>query len=137
VTAAPEVALRSLLADLCATEDAEAFAARWGRTEPSRHRPRGLRVECAPTSPFAALEVRPWSDDVTGVVEVELPAAGALSWADLRDHFGPFTSLPRLHESGAEYGVRWTPSGGRVSAYLIVGRDGDDVRTLTIRRDPP
>jgi hypothetical protein len=126
-----------LLADLCASEDAAAFAARWGRTEPSRLRPHGLRVECAPASPFAALEVRPWSDDVTGVVEVELPAGGALSWVELRDRFGPFASLPRLHTSRAEYGARWTPSGEGASAYLIVGCDGDVVQTLTIRRDPP
>jgi hypothetical protein len=137
VTAEPELALRTLITDLCASEDAPTFAARWGRPVPSERRPGGIRVECDPTGPFAVLEVRPWTDDITGVVDVELSDRSRLSWAALRDQFGPFERMTPLDAASDRYSAGWTPTAGSPSAFLMVGVTGDRVSALTIRRDPP
>jgi hypothetical protein len=137
VTAEPERVLRSLITDLCASEDAPTFAARWGRPVPSPRRPGGIRVECDPDGPFDVLEIRPWSDDVTGAVDVELADRPPLSWATVRDHFGPFGRMTPLDAPDERYRARWTPTDGGPSAFLLVRVIGDRVRALTIRRDPP
>ncbi len=131
-----EATLLALLGDLCTSDDATSLAERWGRSEPSRRRPGGLRVVCDPSSPFDSLEIRPWTDDVTGVVEVELRAGEPpLSWPDVHDRFGPFRAMPALHDS-EEHAVSWSTPGGVATAFLVVGVSGDCVDTVTVRRDP-
>lgn len=130
-----ENALRSLLADLCASEECTSFAQRWGRVEPSTRRPRGVRIECGPASPFGSLEVRPWNDEVTGVVDVELRAGERLVWDDLCVCFGPFEKLPALDVAENKFGAVWTTPGAAASAFLIVSVIDGVVDSLTIRRD--
>lgn len=131
-----EAALLALLADICTIGDAASLADRWGRSEPSRRRPGGVRIGCDPASPFESLEIRPWTADVTGVVDVELRAGEPpLAWADVRDRFGPFRALPRLHDS-EEHAATWSTPGGVAAAFLMVGVSGDDVESVTVRRDP-
>ncbi len=131
-----EAALRSLLGDVCTSDDATSFADRWGSPEPSRHRPGGIRVVCDSSSPFDSLEVRPWTDDVTGVVEVELPEGGPpLSWTEVNERFGPFRAMPTLHDSD-EYAATWSTPGAAATAFLVVGVSGDVVDTIMVRRDP-
>ncbi|MEA2703423.1 MAG: hypothetical protein QOD63_1368 [Actinomycetota bacterium] len=132
------VALLALLGDVCTSADAPSLADRWGRSEPSRRRPRGVRVVCDPSSPFDFLEIRPWTDDVSGVVEIELRAGEPpLAWSDVRDRFGPFRAQPRLHGSEQdEYAATWSAPGAAAAAFLVVGVTGDRVDSVTVRRDP-
>ncbi len=126
----------ALLGDLCRSDDAGSFADRWGLTEPSRRRPSGVRVLCDPDGPFDSLEIRPWTDDVTGVVDVEMrEGEPAPAWPEVRDRFGPFRQLPGLHRPG-DYAATWSVPGAAAAAFLIVGVTGDSVETITIRRDP-
>ena len=129
----------ALLGDLCTSDDAGSFADRWGLREPSRRRPSGVRVRCDPAGPFGSLEIRPWADDVTGVVDVELrEGEPALAWPDVRDRFGPFRQLPGLHGPG-DYAATWSvpdAAAAAADALLLVGVAGDTVDTITIRRDP-
>lgn len=132
-------ALAALVADVWASDDLDRFTGRWGQSEPSQARSGGMRVICEPDSPFAALEVRPWGDDVTGVVDVELRAGGpALEWPAVRDRFGPFRDLPRLHGLGLEYGAMTRAAAGDApaDAFLTVVVEGDTVVGLSVRRDP-
>lgn len=131
-----EAALLALLGDLCASDDAESFASRWGLTEPSHRRPSGVRVVCDPDGPFDSLEIRPWTDEVTGVVDVEMrEGEPALVWPDVRDRFGPFRQLPGLHRPG-DYAATWAMPDAAADALLLVGVAGDRVDTIAIRRDP-
>ena len=131
-----EAALRSLLGDVCTSDDAASFADRWGSPEPSRHRPGGIRVVCDPSSPFDSLEVRPWTDDVTGVVEIEQPEGGPpLSWTEVSERFGPFRAMPTLQDA-EEYAATWSTPGAAATAFLVVGVSGDVVDTIMVRRDP-
>ena len=136
MTSGQEAALRSLLGDVCTSDDAASLADRWGLSEPSRRRPSGVRVRCDPDGPFDSLEIRPWTDDVTGVVDVEMrEGEPALAWPDVRDRFGPFRAMPTLHDS-EEYAATWSTPGAAATAFLVVGVSGDVVDTITIRRDP-
>jgi hypothetical protein len=130
-------ALAALVDDVCESDDLDAFTDRWGRAESSRARSDGVRVICGPDSPFDALEVRPWGADVTGVVDVEFRAGEPpLEWAAVRDRFGPFRDLPRLHGSGPQYGATTVAPGKAADAYLLVTVEGDVVVDLCVRRDP-
>jgi hypothetical protein len=137
VTTDQEARLVALLGDVCSSDDATSFADRWGRSEPSRRRPGGVRVACDVASPFDSLEIRPWTDDVTGVVEVEVrEGEGPLAWADVRQRFGPFGEMPRLHDSPVSHAATWLAPGAPATALLIVGVAGDSVESITVRRDP-
>ncbi len=131
-------ALAALVDDVCQSDDLGSFTNRWGRAQPSQARTEGVRVICDADCPFAALEVRPWGDDVTGVVDVELRAgAPPPEWAAVRDRFGPFRDLPRLHAWGPQYGGTTTGGAGKpADAFLIVTVEGDVVVDLSVRRDP-
>jgi hypothetical protein len=136
VTDRQEAALLALMGDLCSSGDAAAFAERWGRPEPSRRRPRGLRVACDAAAPFAALELRPWTEEVTGVVDVEWREdEPPLAWPAVRGRFGPFEALPTLH-TGEEHAASWSVPGAAAAAYLVVGVAGDTVASVMVRRDP-
>ena len=137
MTGAQERALEALIDAVCTSESADVLAAAWGAVEPSDQRPGGLRVVCGPDGPFEAVEVRPWSSEVTGVVEPKLRRGETpLSWASVRERFGPFRELPRLHGGTAEYGAIWTVAGAAADVFLIVGVKNEAVVAITIRRDP-
>jgi hypothetical protein len=132
-----ESTLRALLADVCTSVEPTSFTGRWGRAEPSRRRPSGVRVACDPTSPFDALEIRPWTEDFTGVVDVVLRSEDKpLSWPVVRERFGPFRALPGLHGPEREFAATWNQPGAPAEAVLIVGVLDDEIDTLTVRRDP-
>ncbi|HEX7277921.1 MAG TPA: hypothetical protein VF244_11145 [Acidimicrobiales bacterium] len=130
--------LAALVDDLCASDDVDWFTRRWGRAEPSRARDPGVRVVCAPDCPFEALEVRPWGDDVTGLVDVEFRTGRpGLGWAAVRNRFGPFRDLPRRHPSAPQFGGTTTgATGSPADAFLVVTVAGDTVVDLCVRRDP-
>ena len=133
----PITALAALVADVCECEDLDAFTSRWGRAESSRARSGGVRVLCGPEGAFKALEVRPWDENVTGLVDVEFRGEDApLMWAEVRDRFGPFRDLPRLHGTGLQYGATATAAGKVADAYLLVTVTGGVVADLSVRRDP-
>ncbi|MDQ4097616.1 MAG: hypothetical protein M3144_07095 [Actinomycetota bacterium] len=130
-------ALQALVEDICSADDVAALTALWGRAEPSDARPDGIRVVCPADCPFQALEIRPWSEDVTGVVDVELRVDGPRpGWAAVRERFGPFRELPRLHPSAPQYGALAAAPDRQADAYLIVTVDNDTIAAVTVRRDP-
>ena len=130
-------AVEMLLTDLCTSVEYTSFAQRWGRSEPSARRPQGVRVACDATCPFESLEIRPWDDDVTGVVDLKLRGDGKrLTWDDLRDCFGPFEKLPALDAAADKFGAVWAIPGAVASAFVIVSVTDRVVHSLTIRRDP-
>lgn len=138
MTADAVAALATLVEDVCASDDLDAFTSRWGRAGPSPARTGGVRVLCHPACPFEALEVRPWAADVTGVVDVELrPGGPPLAWAAVRDRLGPFRDLPRRHPSAPNYGASVAGRPGQpAGAFLILTVEGDAVVDLSVRRDP-
>ena len=126
----------ALLGDVCTSADAGSFADRWGLTEPSRRRPSGMRVLCDPAGPFDSLEIRPWTDDVTGVVDIEMrEGEPALAWSDVRDRFGPFRQLPGLHRPG-DHAATWSVPEPAADASSSSAWPATGVETITIRRDP-
>ena len=130
-------ALAALVDDVCDSDDLDSFTSRWGRVESSRARSDGVRVICGPDGPFEALEVRPWGENVTGLVDVEFRAGSLpLTWVEVRDRFGPFRDLPRLHGSGPQYGASTFGAGKAADAYLLVTVAGGVVADLCVRRDP-
>jgi hypothetical protein len=130
-------ALDALVDDICSAGDVDALTARWGRAEPSDARPDGIRVVCPPDRPFEALEIRPWSDEVTGVVDVEFRVdIPRPDWATVRHRFGQFRELPRLHPSSPRYGVPAGATDKPAGAYLIVTVENDTIAAVTVRRDP-
>ncbi len=87
-------ALTDVIESVRSSPDGSAFARRFGSPEPSERRPGGLGVR--PTSgPFELLDVRPWVQGTTGVVDVDLaPEVPLLTWQQVQDRFGPFEYEP-------------------------------------------
>jgi hypothetical protein len=82
----------------------------------------------------AALEVRPWTDEQTGIVDVELGRPPA-SWRELQRRFGPFQEVPGFDVGAQTFAARpGHDSGDRV--LLLVQPVGDEVAGITVRRDP-
>jgi hypothetical protein len=94
-----------------------------------------MRVDCAASVPFAALEIRPW-DDGYGQVDVEPRPGAPLPWPAIRDRFGPFEEGTMAAGAGSDWIAR-QPTLGGASVTLIVELDEDEVVALTIRRDRP
>ncbi len=127
-------ALRAVIAAVRRSATAAEFGAVFGRTVASDRRPDGLRVEPA-GGPFAAFEMRPWTDAVTGVVDIELrPGHDPIPIDALRSEFGPFEEMPRLGSARpwwmAEVG------GDGAGILLSVAVVGTGVAEIVLRRDP-
>lgn len=127
-------AIARLLADVAVSPQAADVVARWGEAAASQLRPGGVRVVCAPSAPFASLEIRPWDTDGYGLVDVELRPDASGVWPQLRARFGPFDEATAVPGTGPEL-VAPQPQVGGARVTLIVEVDEGQVLGLTIRRE--
>ena len=79
-----------LVESVRAHPDGLAFARAWGEPEPSPYRPGGWYVPASQRVP-AGLDVRPWQDGGSGLVELDF-SAGATppGWSAVAAAYGPF-----------------------------------------------
>lgn len=127
-------AIARLLADVAVSPQAADVVARWGEAAASQLRPGGVRVVCAPSAPFASLEIRPWDTDGYGLVDIELEPGVSVLWPAIRDRFGPFEEATAMPGAGTELVARQPVVGG-ARVTLIVEVDEGQVLALTIRRE--
>jgi hypothetical protein len=129
-------ALRALLHDVCAADDAWSFGERWGDLGESPTRSHRLHVTVPPPSPFAALEITPWPRNVYGVVDVALRPGDTWTWTQVERRFGPFELTPVLESGAARFVATWEEPDLPATALLQAWVEGDRVASFTIRRDP-
>ncbi len=96
---------------------------------------RGSRVVLE-SGPFAALELRAWTDDDTGVVDVELrDGEPALSFRAVADRFGPFEDDPHLDAAAPWFFAEVGGGPGAGVQLTVAVRDGT-VTEIELVRDP-
>lgn len=131
--------------------DGHSFARRFGDPRPSERRLGGLHV-ALPDGPFEGLDIRPWTAETVGVVDVDLRAGTVIDWAALQAAlpYGPFRAEPQLDPGPPWFSVVAVRAGVSPSdvspsdaapavsgsVLLLVEVRGEVVSAITLRRDP-
>lgn len=65
--------------------------------------------------------MRIWRTNNLGGIDLDVEPSMKLPFAKLRDAFGPFKFVPRMHPGDDyEFLARWTPAGSKVGCGIVV-----------------
>jgi hypothetical protein len=115
--------------------DAHAFAGRFGTPRASERVPNGFRVDLS--DPFvAALEIRPWSGAVAGLVDVlrrddveAPPVSEAEGW------LGPLEDAPLFDSAVRRVSAVVPGTNGEAGILALFRLDADRIVAIALRRD--
>ena len=112
-----------LVESVRAHPDGLAFARAWGEPEPSPYRPGGWYVPASQRVP-AGLDVRPWQDGGSGLVELDF-SAGATppGWSAVAAAYGPFVDATTFDPGVRRFQHAFPTEPGDPQVTLLVSVD--------------
>jgi hypothetical protein len=136
VTGSILAVLGDLVDSVRAHPDGFTFARAWGEPEPSPYRPGGWYIPASQRVP-AGLDVRPWYDGGSGLVELDFSAGTtAPGWPAVAAAYGPFVAATTFDPSVRRFQHAFPTEPGEPEVTLLVSVDRSDaVRDMVILRE--